>query len=439
MTERIFVAMSSKRMAAEIRQAHQRVLLATPGIHEEVAQALCVTVDRLGQEKVDVVLDCTEEMCRLGYGDIGAIKLLAQKGIEVRQGPGLRVGVLICDDRAWSFAPTALCVEEETQWDEHPNAVRLSREQAHMLAKAICPPTEQVQSAAQDDATPQEGKPTAPEISPRPQEEAPQEPEIGRRPMNELEIKRMEKGLEAAPPLKFDVARQVRVFQPYIQYVAVNLKGCSISRRQVQIPQYLLNLTDDKELESRLRTTFNVIDKTSSVSDSALKQELRLILEDFTSSLGEPYGRILLRAKRPEFDARVKALNEKVEIHKKTIKDKLQKEIENSIDRIVEAWVVHVLTSPPPQLRKQVVGDPTDEKAVQWLCDELHKVFPDAEELISEMRLNVHFRDVTYETLKDKDFEKGLKKAFPYVDWDKPFKEFDAAKLKEEAQTEGAK
>jgi hypothetical protein len=49
MTERIFVAMSSERMAAEIRQAHQRVLLAAPGIHEDVAKALCEAADRLGK------------------------------------------------------------------------------------------------------------------------------------------------------------------------------------------------------------------------------------------------------------------------------------------------------------------------------------------------------------------------------------------------------
>jgi hypothetical protein len=38
---------------------------------------------------------------------------------------------------------------------------------------------------------------------------------------------------------------------------------------------------------------------------------------------------------------------------------------------------------------------------------------------------------VTYETLNEPGFEDGLKKAFPLIDWDKPFDEFTAAKEKE--------
>jgi hypothetical protein len=50
------------------------------------------------------------------------------------------------------------------------------------------------------------------------------------------------------------------------------------------------------------------------------------------------------------------------------------------------------------------------------------------------MGLSVHFRDVTYETLNNKDFREALRRAFPYVNWDKPFDEFDAAKSKEEEE-----
>ena len=43
------------------------------------------------------------------------------------------------------------------------------------------------------------------------------------------------------------------------------------------------------------------------------------------------------------------------------------------------------------------------------------------------MRLEVRFKDVTYETLKREDFLQSVKDAFPHVDWDRPYDEFKAA------------
>jgi hypothetical protein len=141
----------------------------------------------------------------------------------------------------------------------------------------------------------------------------------------------------------------------------------------------------------------------------------------------------MLRAKRLEFDDRINALCEEIELHKEGIKSNLEKEINCSIQRIIEAWLDHIIKTPPPQLRKQVIGEPTEEKAAHWLCNELLKVFPAAEDLISEMKLVVHFKGVTYETLKDENFEALVRKAFPYVDWDLIFNEYDAAQSKQDA------
>jgi hypothetical protein len=44
------------------------------------------------------------------------------------------------------------------------------------------------------------------------------------------------------------------------------------------------------------------------------------------------------------------------------------------------------------------------------------------------MELECFYKDVTYETLRDPELANCLKNEFPYVNWDKPFKEFTAAK-----------
>jgi hypothetical protein len=58
----------------------------------------------------------------------------------------------------------------------------------------------------------------------------------------------------------------------------------------------------------------------------------------------------------------------------------------------------------------------------------LSYVFPTQSGLITEMSLDVQFRDVTYETLKEDGFARQLCKVYPQVGWDKPFSQFDAAR-----------
>ena len=57
----------------------------------------------------------------------------------------------------------------------------------------------------------------------------------------------------------------------------------------------------------------------------------------------------------------------------------------------------------------------------------MNRVFPNAESLIQEMKLDERFKDVTFETLNRDDFLESVKAAFPNVDWDMAYKEFRAA------------
>ena len=72
-------------------------------------------------------------------------------------------------------------------------------------------------------------------------------------------------------------------------------------------------------------------------------------------------------------------------------------------------------------------GEVSEAAAKRWLNGELDKVFPSAETLIQEMKLEERYKDVTFETLNRKDFLESVKDAFPYVDWDKAYSEFKAA------------
>ncbi len=238
-----------------------------------------------------------------------------------------------------------------------------------------------------------------------------------------------EENLKVAPPIRFDVARQVRVFEPYIQYVEISMTGCAIQRHRIELPKVIHGIGPPGEIQSRLKTTFELIKKSSQVSSKALEDALRLIREDFTQSLGKPWGRVILRSVRPLFDKRIEDFREKLKAHKEQVESELAKLLEDSQKELIEHFLPMVKKNPPDALLGQLsLKCPNDAIIKNWLDDELKNVFPSVYELISDMRLDVQLRDVTYETVSQPEFAYAIREAYPLVDWKKPFDEFHAAK-----------
>lgn len=527
MSDSLFVAISDVRMAYAISGAKDRVVLATPGFGQNTASALVATAKRIGRDRVVVVADCDEEVFRLGYGDIDALNMVTQNGQSIGQCSGLRIGVLVCDNQAWYFAPTALYVESEVHSNETPNAIRIGGGDVEGVLARIVPKTARKEIVTADN-TPsliramkhslsemlpsaevldrgflrhayrvvkaafdvhdleQEdepfrlstvlealgthfGKPkvsavrpyfeecwhrlrrevgdraedadfdaafdayeqiTEPERFLLPEVEA-VEVEVGSEAVSPELLQKTQDSLKQAPPIPFDVARQVRVFEPYIQYVEINLKGCHIERRTVELPKSIQGLDPSADLSSRLHTTFDLIEKSSGVSSAQMEAEVKELREQ-TKSLGKPWGRVLLRSTRPQFDQHVTDIRLKLDQHKAKVKAELTTVLGDSRERLIRHFLPLVKASPPPKLLSQITNNPPTEKQIDtWLNMELDRTFPKEEELMSEMSLDVQFRDVTYETLKQPGFAEKLRQAYPMVDWDKPFTEFDAAKERE--------
>jgi hypothetical protein len=101
-----------------------------------------------------------------------------------------------------------------------------------------------------------------------------------------------------APPVQLDVARQVRVFEPYLQYDELRLTGAAIHRHRLAIPKVIQNLGADESVQSRLKTTFDLIEREGALSSKPIEDELNEIRKNFTPSLGKDHGRVLLKAQK---------------------------------------------------------------------------------------------------------------------------------------------
>lgn len=62
----------------------------------------------------------------------------------------------------------------------------------------------------------------------------------------ETQFAAVEQRLKEAPPVRFDIARQVHVFESYLQYVELHLSGVAIQRHRIAIPKNIQSLGGDE-------------------------------------------------------------------------------------------------------------------------------------------------------------------------------------------------
>ena len=364
-------------------------------------------------------MDSDPEVCRLGYGDIEAIDLLISSGVDVRKTKGLRIGVISIDNIAWIFSPATLVVEEEPD-DLHPNAVALGAEQAYALISSISPAFRMEKDLEGNKSKEYIQLSLFPEVA---------TPEIGQEFINQDDLKNAKDNLEICPPQKFDIARRVRVYHSYVQFVDLSLTGCHLTRHTITIPPKLLNVTRSPEVQQRLKSTYSLIDKNSSLSGKEIDDELNKIRKTYLRSLGKRYGTVILRQKKDDFLEEVKKIQDKLKKFSNDVKSKLNTEFTKCRDELLKILLPGIIENPPDDLRGGIpMKKPTKKQAELYLKELLAGVVPDAEDFIKGMTLTCDFKDVTYEMLKDIEFQDALIKQYPYVDWPQPFEEYEAAR-----------
>jgi hypothetical protein len=134
----------------------------------------------------------------------------------------------------------------------------------------------------------------------------------------------------------------------------------------------------------------------------------------------------MLRSKHDLFIKEVEKIRQEIDRFRTAVEPRLQKEIDKARQKLVDALLPAVIRTPPDDLVTQVSGKPTKDVTNRYLSDRLGGAFPTAKALITEMRLDVVFKAVTYEMLRDETFKQAVKAGFPYEEFDL-LEEFQAA------------
>lgn len=393
---------------AAIKASHRRLLVIAPGLSERVAMVIAEQWRALGAGVVDVILDIDSEVCRLGYGDLKAVQLLQKAAGElktrVRHQAGTRICVVIADDTTLIFSPTPLVVEAKKLMPTHPNGICL-----HSVPQELA----------------EEAKPDADKKS---------EPVIGAETVSREDVEELIADLAENPPRKFDLTQRVQVFNAAFEFVEFKLEGCSIARKTVRLPSDLVVAAKDQQTRNRVNSNFHLIDKTN----QRLSGERVLNLKEFISRkflVNLPnYGNVVLRTNKADFEEAVETLKRYVERFQKRVKKELQKAIDDSRQALVTALLPAVKDTPPARSIKHIGSSPKEESVRGWLDAELASIFGDAGGHISEMKVSVLFKGVTYESLNDPNFIETAQKQLPTLK--KLHDEFDTAKTVQESPSQ---
>jgi hypothetical protein len=208
------------------------------------------------------------------------------------------------------------------------------------------------------------------------------------------------------------LARQTQVYAALIQFVELNFEGFNIQSRRIQLPKSLpLIASQDRALKDRVTTSLKVLDKME--KPAALQdvtQRLEVLRQAFLVPVG-PAGRVMLKSKQVVFEGDLAQIQKDLDDCKQALEKDLQVALNKVVSSIVPDLARAVLADPPPRFRGLFSN--TIEAAADFVRGELEKTFPSASELVSGMKIHKFYKDVTYETLKNKEFVERVMSEIP--------------------------
>jgi hypothetical protein len=395
---RTFTVASDEALVDLISSASNRLVVIAPALSKAVADAVARRFQDLGRLGVTVILDSDPEVYRLGFGDQEALEALhaasKESMFDLREQPGVRIGVVISDDTTFVYTPVSKNIEAGSTSDEKPNAIVLTGSATDRIARAA-------------------GADTG--------EETPK-PEVGHKGLAPSKLKEMQSSLKANPPRPFDITRKLNVFSSKVQYIEFSASNYHLTTRQIPLPPELVDVADDdlrNRITSRIRAPFDGIGKLDvtldhdgkresiNVDDNWLKKERKRIEDEYTFQINK-FGRVILYSDRDAFNKALERFKAIVQKYQYVLRDTLTQSRSEFEKRIVDEFSSRWEQNPPKYFERWEI-DATPEKIKVELRQLAQQIFEKAISFDPPV-VKILYKNVAPENLRDGTFLKVLKK-----------------------------
>jgi hypothetical protein len=394
---RIFAVASDMALVELIDNARTRLVVIAPALTKSVADAVSRRLDDLAQLSVTVILDADPEVYRLGFGDaqaLDAVRAASAKNLfDLREQPGVRIGVIISDTTTMIYSPVSKNIEAGSSTVEKPNAIVLTGAASDRIASAAGADTGE--SAAK--------------------------PEVGDKALLPAKVDDMQFDLRANPPRPFDITRKMNIFTSRVQYVEFSASNYQLTTRQIPLPPELVDVANDdlkNRITSRIRAPFDGIGileinlefagrcETIQVDDQWLKKERKRIEDEYTFQINN-FGRVILSSDRDAFDEAIGRFQTIIGKYQAALREKLSESRAVFEARIVGEFAPKWEQSPPRHFSRWGI-EPTHHNIKTELRRFAREIF---ESTISfdEPKVKVLYKNVAPENIRDDAFLEVLK------------------------------
>ena len=398
-----FLAVNDEFLIKQINQANKRIIYIAPGISKTVAACFCLVLDKLHELNVTIILDPSDEVCRIGYGDFDGLKELHNYSkanhFALRAQIGIRTGILIVDDQVLVWTPTPLSIEEHPKKNDMANGVMLGRNPGEQIALAIAA----------------EGTDTAIEDA-----------ELAIEAVTDGDVAATQIELEKNPPVPVDLARATKVFNSKFQFIELEMKNVKLSKRQFKVPTQLLNADADVDLQLMLDTKLKALDDIRFV-----EIEVPEYGDDGSVSYDADKKHKLCLASEATLERRRKTLEKNYLYHLAGYGSIIEKEKVEAFKQIISAYKIQLesyslgikayIATEGGKLVGQVISlikkrNEISNKPVEIDLDLLKKeIMKGIEKVKDDQPIIRHvLKDVTYQQTQDQEFQKILIKNVPH-------------------------
>ena len=344
---RTFTTATDDSLIELIEETKDRLVVIAPGLTTPVARALAARMKELPDLSLTVILDADAEVYRMGYGDVEALEIIREASLnemfDLREQPGVRIGVVISDDRTMVYAPVSRNVEAGSTTEEKPNAIMLDGGLTEKLAEAS--------GAAEG------------------------EMEVGVKGMEPGRVAQMTEDLKTNPPLPFDLTRKLRVFTSAVEFVELKVSNYKLSKRRVSLPEEFVSVDDTKlkkRISGQIRAPLDEIDSQKvtvviegeddeelQVDEAFIEKERKEIEDELTYVLPKK-GRIILKRDRADFDRQIERLKQILNKYQDALKKSVDTAREDFKKQMLEEFEERWKLSPPSFLKRRSGGDDPD-------------------------------------------------------------------------------
>ena len=398
---RLFTTATDDRLIDLIRSAKDRLAVIAPGLTTPVATALAARMHDLPNLSLTVILDADAEVYRMGYGDPDALRIIRKTSDEymfdLREQPGVRIGIVISDDSTMVYAPVSRNVEAGSTTKDKPNAIVVSGGTTDKLAEATGV---------------DEGK-----------------QEIGMRGMKPRRVAQMEEDLKANPPHPFDLTRRLTVFSSEVQFIELRIRNATFSSRKIKLPQEFQKF-EDQELRRRVDSNLKIpIDLRREVeiefesyrrherlwvNEATIKRERDEIESTFFHDW-KGRGKVILRRDKDQLKNELNRLLTMTKKYHKALEKRFEQHKVTFRKQFVSEFLDPFKQSPPDQLvrRRQ-----RDEESCRYYIETTADRLFDKAVTLGSPQYEVVYKEISIEDLKDEKLMGELRRLMERADVD---------------------